>query len=178
MRIRGTGIAAGLYRRTISIVRGSQVLLQPALVTYLHRVILVAIIVANLGGAAGKIGIGHVVHRVLHIGHRILQAVDLALLVVDLILQTGDVSACDIDGLIVTRVGGEGAHSLAILRDGEHTVARSRSQVSTLVAVVSSLGDVAETTDRQSIHPSSSSIIHETVTIPNITAMESTSAGG
>ena len=120
---------------------GSQVFLHPALVTNLHGIICVAVNIHNFGGAAGEVGVGHIVHRVLHIGHHILQTVDLALLAADLVLQTGDVGhhgARDVDRLVGALVGGEGAQSLAVLLDGERGVVHRRArdadrQVSALV---------------------------------------------
>ena len=98
---------------------GSYILLQPALVADLYGIVLIAVVVGNLGGAATEIdGIDG-----------ILQAVDQILQAVDLVLEAGDVrnnGARDVDGLVGALVGGEGAHGQAVLRDGERGVIHHR----------------------------------------------------
>ena len=76
----------------------TQVGLGPALVANLDGVVLVAVGIYHLGGAALEVDL---VQCSLHVSHCIAQTVDQALLVADLVLQTSDVCARDVDGLVV-----------------------------------------------------------------------------
>ena len=76
-------------------------------------------------------------------------------------LQACDVRRCNVNDLVVTRVGGEGTHGLAILCDGEHTVTRSRS----LVAGVGFFDSVAQAADRVCQTRAYTRITHCTITV-------------
>ena len=60
-------------------MRGAEVFFGPALGADLDGVVLVAVVVGDLGGAAGEVGISQSVQRILHIGHHIHQTVNLVL---------------------------------------------------------------------------------------------------
>ena len=92
VRNRGAGIDADRNRRTVGIVRGSQVLLHPALITYLDSAIIIAVNIYHLGGAALERGTVHICHDIqkiiLHVTQEALQAVHSMPQVINLALQT------------------------------------------------------------------------------------------
>ena len=101
-RIRGSTNTGG-YRCTITVVRGSQILLHPALRANLHGAVPVAVKVYHLRGTAHKVGIIHIINI-------ILQTVDQILQTVDLILKTGDIgnSGQVVQIVVVAREGHRG----------------------------------------------------------------------
>ena len=132
----------------------TEVLLHPALVADLDGAVGIAVCIVHLGSAATEGGVVVVAAIVgLDVGKHVLEAVDAvverAQTVVDHRLHVGCGDRRDVDGLVIARVGGEGAHGLTVLHDGEYAVARCRRIVA-CVACVALFCCIADAADRDS----------------------------